>query len=57
MTEARAKNVIFSDKERPRKQIKVLNLNTMMLPIMPENPNYKSGYQYERIADMFQTFF
>ena len=28
-----------------------------MLPIMPQNSNYSSAYQYERLADMFETVF
>ena len=40
VSHSEAKKVIFSDVERPNKAIRYLNLNTMMLPLMPENANY-----------------
>ena len=39
-----AKKVIFTEEERPKRQIKFLNLNTLMLPKMPESTVYKTGY-------------
>lgn len=44
LTQAEAKEIIFNEQERPRKQINFLNLNTLMLPLIPENPHYKTGY-------------
>lgn len=54
-TSAEASEIIFSNKERPGNCIRLLNLNTMMLPLVPENKAYKSGCQYERLADFFVT--
>ena len=44
MKEAEVNEIIFNEQERPRKQIQFLNLNTLMLPLIPENPSYKTGY-------------
>lgn len=54
---AEASRIIFTDKERPNRQIRFLNLNTIMLPKLPKNPNYQTGYQYERLSDMFLDVF
>ena len=52
-TEAEANEIIFSKKERPGACIKFLSYNTMMIPLFPVNPTYVSGYQFERLADLF----
>ena len=39
-----AKKVIFTEEERPKKCVKFLNLNTLMLPKMPESTVYLTGY-------------
>ena len=54
---ADANNVIFTRKERPDRQVRFLNLNSLMLPKIPKNPNYKTGFQYERLSDMFLNVF
>ena len=51
------KEIIFSEAERPNNVIKFLDMNSMLLPLLPENPNYKAGCQYERLSDMFVEVF
>ena len=43
ITPQKASQIIFSEEERPNKQIKLLDLNSMMIPIFPVNANYKAG--------------
>ena len=45
--------VIFSEQERPDQCIKVLTLNTQLLPTFPEDPRFPSGGQHSRLADLF----
>lgn len=39
----KASELILSEKERPGKQIKLLDYNTMMIPLFPVNALYKAG--------------
>ena len=57
VSDAEAKKIILSSKERPGNQIKFLSYNTQMIPKIPYNPKFPAGYQDERMADLVDLYF
>ena len=51
-----ANKIVFSSKERNPNEIRLLSYNTQLIPLWPKG-KYKSGYQYERLADLVTNYF